>query len=776
MRECIALSSGWLFHRGAENFPTPKQHSMLYASAKTENRRCGFAALDYCEDQTSSLDEWLPVRVPHDYTVADRPDPQYAGSLGFYPYGEAWYRRTLKFPESDRGRRLVLCFGAVATHSEIYFNGCLLRRNNSAYVPFELDVSDYARFGGEKNVLAVRILPTVEHEGWWHTGAGITRPVTLLKTDPTAIAVRGVWVRPVPEDGGVWRCEIETTLTRGAAGDDTVTLTHRLAGEEISGSFAVPAFGEVTVRQLVRVRGVHLWDTDDPFLYTCESALARGAEEIDRVRTEFGFRCAEFCADGFYLNGRRVPLHGVCCHEDYGITGRAVPPSIAAYRVRLMREMGANAWRCSHYMQSDDTMRALDRAGFLVMAETRRFGTDAESLAQLETLVRRDRNHPSVVLWSIGNEEFYFARPEGASVARRMIAHLRRLDPDRAVTAAVDKNVAASPVMDEVDVLGVNYNTAAIDPLHGRLPGKPIVWTECMAAGTTRGHYAESDAVLGRMACYDCKTNNFGDSASATQRFADGRPFMPGLFRWTGLEYRGESTWPRLCSQSGAVDLFLQKKDVFWLLRALWTDEAVVHVLPHWNHAGREGEEIAVEVYSNCARVVLTLNGRVVAEGGGDRYAPLRVRVPYEAGVLRAEGYNADGVRTAADERVTTGAPVRLRMRIDNAAEARACGDVAHVTVWAEDADGRAVPDASARLLFTLEGGEQRGYGAPGVPAEILGTGSSVTDHEPPALREREMYMGLAACAVRLGDGTVAERLCVRAPGLGAASIPLGGK
>ena len=776
MREEIRLTAGWLFHSGAENYTTPLQHSMLYASAKTENRRCGFAALGYCEDQSSSPDEWLPVRIPHDYTVAARPDPQYAGSLGFYPYGEAWYRRSLTFPDSDRGRRLVLCFEAVATHCEIYFNGCLMRRNHTAYVPFEVDISDYVRFGGEKNVLAVRILPTVEHEGWWHTGAGITRPVTLLKTDATAIAPRGVWVRAVPEDGGVWRCEIETTLLRGAAGSDSVTLTHRLAGETVTDSVCVPAYGEITVRQTVRVRCVRLWDTEDPFLYACDTSVSRGGEETDRVRTEFGFRRAEFRADGFYLNGRRVPLHGVCCHEDYGITGRAVPPSIAAYRVRLMREMGANAWRCSHYMQSDATMDALDRAGFLVMAETRRFGSDEESLAQLETLIRRDRNRPSVVLWSIGNEEFYFARPEGASVARRMIALLRRLDPDRAVTAAVDKNVAASPVMDEVDVLGVNYNTAAIDPLHARLPGKPIVWTECMAAGTTRGHYAETDAALGRVACFDCKTSGFGDSASATQRFADGRAFMPGLFRWTGLEYRGESTWPRLCSQSGAVDLFLQKKDVFWLMRALWTDEPVVHVLPHWNHAGREGEEIAVEVYSNCARVVLTLNGRKVAEGGGDRYAPLRVCVPYEAGVLCAEGFDADGVRTAADARVTTGAASRLRMRIDNAAEARVCGDVAHVTVWAEDADGHAVPDASARLTFTLEGGEQLNFGAPGTRAVILGSGSSVTDPEPPVLRERTMYMGLAACAVRLGDGTVPERLCVSAPGLGAASIPLGGK
>ncbi|MGM9652853.1 MAG: glycoside hydrolase family 2 TIM barrel-domain containing protein [Eubacteriales bacterium] len=773
MRETIRLSDGWLFHAGAENYQTPRHKSILYASAKTESRRCGFASLSYNDDQSSSPDTWETVRIPHDYAVAQRPSPAFAGTLGSVPYGEAWYRRALRFPDSDRGRRLLLCFEAVATYCEIYFNGCLLMKNDSAYTPFEVDISDFARFGGEKNVLAVRILPTVEHEGWWYTGAGITRAVTLLKTDPSAIGVRGVWVRPVREDGGVWRCEIETTLVRGAAGTDTVFLTQTIGGRTVTGSAALPPYGETVVRQVLRVEEPRLWDVDDPQLYTCESVLFRGGEPIDAAETTFGFRTAEFGADGFYLNGRRVPLHGVCCHEDYGITGRAVPDSIRRYRVQLLREMGANAYRCSHYPQSEGTMDALDRAGMLVMAETRHFSSAPSAMAQLETLVRRDRNHPSVILYSIGNEEWYFEREQGAAIARRMIAAVRRLDPDRAVTAAVDKSVAASPVMDEVDVLGVNYNTNAIDALHARLPGKPVLWTECMAAGTTRGYYAESDAGLGRVSGYDCKTNGFGDSARATQRFMDERPFMAGGFRWTGLEYRGESEWPRLASQSGAVDLFLQKKDAFYQLRALWTDEPTVHILPHWNHAGREGEEIAVQVYTNCAQISLSLNGIPLGRCRADRYTPARFAVPYAAGVLRAVGYGADGAELAADEVRTSGVPVRLRLRIDNAPPALACSDVAHVTAYTVDADGNFVPDASARLTFTIEGAQEVDYGAEGVRPVILGTGSSVTDPEPPASRSRVMYAGLASCAVRLGDGKYPARLCVSAPGLGEASVRL---
>lgn len=774
MRTITMLHDGWRFCTAGENFSSPRHKQIYYQGAKTENRLRGFASLRYDEREGNCEELWKPVTVPHDCIVNRPPSPEYAGALGSHDYPEGWYRRNFRFEEEDRGRRIVLCFEAVATRCEIYFNGCFLLEHHTAYTPFEVDISDYVRFGREEtNLLAVRICPTKEHEGWWYTGAGLVRPVTLLMTEPTAIDHRGVWVRPVRRTDSLWMCEIETTLIRESDTPQHVSVRQTVAGHTVETSVTLQPRTKTVVRQMLEVENPTLWDTDNPYLYECRTAVLSDGADVDTVYTKFGFRTAQFRPDGLYLNGRRVEIRGVCMHEDYGITGRAVPPSILAYRVRLMKEMGANGWRCAHYPHSEATMDALDRAGMLTMAETRHFSSAPEHMEQLETLIRRDRNHPSVVLWSLGNEEWFFAEERGARIARRMAAVVHALDPDRPTCCAVDKNVVHAPVHDEVDVMGVNYNMPSIDPLHARLPDKPMIYSECTASESSHGWFAESDGTAGRVTGYDTRTNGFGCSAGGMWRFIRERPFLCGGYQWAGIEYRGEAEWPRMCSLSGAADLFLHPKDTYARMQTLWLDTPQLHIVPHWNHRGREGEAIGVQVYTNCAAVSLSLNGRPLGKKMANRYEGVRFSVPYEPGTLCATGYDEDGRVTASRVVSTTGEAVRLALRIENREELAHGGAraVAHISVRALDEQGRAVPDAADTLTFALLGMEQEDVNPSVRRAEILGSGSSNCDPIPPESRVRSMECGRAAVAVRLGD--TPARLLVTSLRMGQASIAL---
>jgi len=775
MRSLTRLNEGWKFYAGSENFATPRQKNTHYSGAKTESRLRGFASLAYNDDPRHCDEMWMPVTVPHDFIVNQEPSSEYTGALGSVHYGEGWYRRYFRFTDEDRGQRIILCFEAVATHCEIYFNGCPIARSDTGYTPFEADITDFVKFGEkERNLLAVHVLPTPEQEGWWYAGAGITRDVWLLKTDVTAVDVRGVWVRPVKESDTRWRCEIETTVVHDAPAGGTVTVRNEIDGRTAETEIEVRPYEKSVVRQTIAVDNPRIWDIDDTQMYTCRTAILRGGEETDAVKTDFGFRTFAFRTDGFFLNGRKVYLNGVCNHEDYGITGRALPRGIHEYRVRLMKEMGVNAWRCSHYPQSDETMNALDRLGMIVMAEARHFSSTPEHMAQLETLIRRDRNHPSVFMWSIGNEEYFFTEERGVRVGERMKAAVRRLDPDRAVITAVDKKADVAPIHDVVDVIGINYQWDFADKLHENHPDKPVLYSEGGAARTSRGWYFEGDEPNGRFSGYDTQTNSYGRSATEMWRFITERPYMLGGFHWTGMDYRGEAEWPMIASQSGGTDLFLQKKERFWRMRTIFVDTPEIYLIPHWNWRGREGEDIPVHIYTTCPQTELFLNGESVGRHSGNRFDVAKIPVAYQPGTLCAVGYDENGKELCRTEVRTTGEAVALRLRVDNAPEVKklGAGAVAHVTAYAVDAEGNPVPDAEDVLEFALSAESDADFARNTAVRrpKILGTGSSIRDHVPPQSRIREMYMGYAAAAVETGRGCV-TRVTVKGKKLGFASV-----
>lgn len=750
MREKILFDDGWKFHRG----DLPKRNTVMkgpdYIGAKTERMLVGPASYRYKDEsnafdtQTLSEDLWEDISLPHDYVIEGVPDKKYPQALGYLKYENAWYRKHFTLAEEDRNKRITVYFEGVATHATVYLNGCLMKHNFCGYTPFEVDITDIVNFG-EENILAV-YTDAAEHEGWWYQGGGIYRHVWLIKTERIAVDLWGVYVNPVKTDNG-WITEIETTVLNTTMSDENITVTSHIidsSGNEIGSASALSdaALKDKTIiKQAVPVGNPKLWDIDEPNMYTLVTRIYRNDEEIDRVETRFGYRTFEFTADkGFFINGRSVKLKGVCSHQDYGLTGKAVPDNVYKYRIELIKEMGANAYRTSHYPHSEATMDALDENGILVMDETRWYESTDEGILQLETLIKRDRNHPSVILWSVGNEEPYHLKEQGRRIAENLISAVRRYDKSRPVTTAVSDDPINSTVLDLVDVIGVNYNLNQYDEIHKMYPDKPFVSSECCATGTTRGWYMADSEKRSFMSAYDKDTTRWFLGREKTWKFITEREWVAGCFQWIAFEHRGECVWPRLCSLSGAIDLYLQKKDAFYQNKSHWTDKPMVHILPHWNHEGLEGEIIDVWVYTNCDEAELFLNGESLGVRKIEHFGHGEWKVPYKKGVIKAVG-RISGEDKAEEEVRTSGKAAELRLRLDNNVEYANGADLALITCYCVDENGIEVPDAAPYVKFDVNS-----------LGTIAGTGSDISDCVPPYCMDRKMRAGRCSVAVRVGQ------------------------
>ncbi len=766
MREKLLLDFNWLFHDGEIEIGLPPTKTPLYMQSKTETALWGPAALDYADQGARCLENWETVDLPHDYIIRQEPKRENNNTLGYFDYHNAWYRRHFQVPESDRGRRLLLEFEGIATHAVVYVNGCLMQRNFCGYTSFTVDISDIVRFG-EKNVIAVHVIAT-EHEGWWYEGAGIYRHVWLVKTESVAIDQWGVWVNPSRQDAHHWQVPVETTLISNALEIRSAEIISSVVSPDghvvasATGQLAVPAKNTAVLRQAMAVTDPLLWDTETPHLYTLRTQVRVGGIPVDQQETAFGFRTIRFDADkGFFLNDKPVKIRGVCCHQDYGLTGKAMPDRVHHYRLRRLKEMGANGYRTAHYPPAEATMDALDRLGFLVMDETRWFQSTPDGLSQLEMLLKRDRNRPSVIMWSVGNEEPLHKTDMGRRLLETLTAFVHRYDTSRPVTTAISHDPLHSPATGASELIGINYNLKQYDEIHALYPDKPVVAAECCAVGTTRGWYLPDDEKRGYLWAHDHAVGGFISDRRSTWRFVMERDWVMGEYQWAGIEHRGETVWPRLCSQSGALDLFLQPKDAYYQNQSHWTEEPMVHILPHWNHPGREGEVLPVWVYSNADELELFQDGVSQGRIRPDRYEPGVWNLVYRPGELRAVAYRQG--RQVAEETVrTTGPAVALRLSLEDG-NVRADGeDVAIVTCTCVDAAGQPVPDAAPFIRFDTNG-----------LGRILGTGSDVCDHRPVPEQDRQMRAGLCSVAVKSGFTPGTLRVYAHAAGLASASLPI---
>lgn len=714
---------GWRFHLESD---TDVKSEFGF---RKNQEATGFAARGY------DCSAWRTVRLPHDWGVELGYDLNADPSHGHRPispfrrketdesgrpteeksYPIGWYRKEFFVDAQEDGQRFVLIFDGVFRDCMVWINGAYLDRHLSGYTGFSLDITDHIAFG-EKNNIAVRV-DASQFEGWWYEGAGIYRHVWLCKCQPIHIPFGETAVRP-EIDG---RVTINTQVQNEAEFPAVGEVRCRIYGpdgcccaETVTG-FAAEPFSGVQISLVMQVESPQLWDIDAPFLYRAELTVLYNGAEQDQEQNSFGFREIRFDAEqGCFLNGRHIEMNGMCVHQDFAGVGVALPDRLHAYKIEKLKEMGVNAYRTSHHPPAPELLDACDRLGVLVMDEHRECSSSPEGLRQMEALVRRDRNHPCVVLWSIGNEEHQIqSNSFGTRAAKTMVRLIRRLDPTRAVTFGGNNGIDYEGINSVVDVRGLNYihmdGTTFVKDYHSAHPQQPMLGSEEASAVMARGKYC-TDMEKGFVCAYDENTMPWGSTAEGWWKFYHKTPYLCGAFAWTGFDYRGEpSPFSRQdsCSNFGIIDLCGFPKDVFYYYQSWWTSRPVLHLFPHWNH--KVGENVRVVAYTNCDKVELVLNGGKVGETAVLEDGHAEFTVAFQPGTLTAIGYK-NGQELLRDCRVTAGVPAGLSLSADRAAVSPD-GDVSLVEVQLFDAEKNPVYHTEKEIFFRVHGGRIIGVG-----------------------------------------------------------------
>lgn len=760
---------------------------------------------------------WRGVHLPHDWSIdyEVKEDSPCGGGGGYAEAGVSWYRKHFTYAKGEKLASFM--FDGVFADSDVYLNGTRIGGNGYGYSSFGVPATD-ALVDGE-NVIAVRVDNSEQPNSRWYTGSGIYRDVWFDEYAPVHMAQWGVFAftnRLYPETNGA-HLQIRARIVNDSDVPVSTGVVHRLydaEGNLVSQSgtaLRLPAHSDGETMTSPVVKDAHLWTDKDPYLYKLVSRVVYGPDDVDEIVTPVGIRTATFdCDKGFLLNGKTVKIKGMCVHHDCGVTGAVGYRESWERRLKALKEMGCNGIRCAHNPPTPALLDLCDELGFLVMDEAfdewlltkdknnnyyserfafgsaKYFDREAEDIMCM--MLHRDRNHPSVIIWSIGNEIPEQASADGAKIAKFLQDICHREDPTRMVTSACDNIVAAAPSttrreFEEVlDVVGYNYvgrwrerAETFYDDDRRLYPNRRVVGTENGSAGGTRGVYGKPG-------------ENWRDYRTATMRnemlfrYMAGRPFVSGDYLWTGIDYLGETRWPSRGSGSGPIDSAGFPKDTYYYFRSIWNEDATtLHILPHWNWEGDEGEFKTVIVYSNCEEVDLFINDRLVATRGtkvpfyGARTAwydrgpgrpttldlHLTFDVPYEKGTLKAVGYRYEDepvpagmdpftarmrpkkrVKIAEEVVVTTGAPVALEARVFK--DTIDVNGIAQVEIRAKDAQGNYVPTASNLVKCTING-----------KAVLLGMDSGdMTDHTLYGCAERKLFSGcLLAVARAEGEG-----------------------
>ena len=759
-RERLLLDLGWHFTLGnatdpAKDFdPSPATNNFSYFAKA--GYAMGAAARDF-DDRA-----WRVVDLPHDWAVELPFDGRGSGSHGYKALGRnfpensvGWYRKSFKIPKSDLGRKIRIEFDGVFRDSVVWVNGFYLGRESSGYTSFDYDLTDYLNYGGD-NVIAVRVDASLE-EGWFYEGAGIYRHVWLVKTAPLHVAHWGTFVTTKVGNNAAAVTARATLANDGTnkavfvIGQTIVDAGGRVVARSKSKKHTLKPGGQHEFTNLLSVANPNLWSPEIPYLYKLITTVTSGGAEADHYETPFGIRTIRFDADrGFFLNGKRVELKGTCNHQDHAGVGVAVPDELNAWRVGQLKKMGSNAIRTSHNPPTPELLDACDRLGMMVMDENRSEGINGEQLGQLESMMRRDRNHPCVVIWSLGNEEWDLeSHPQGTRVTQTAQTFAQTLDPSRRFTVAISGGWGWGSSI-SIDVMGFNYYThgenreTGNEIYHAKFPQKPCVASEDGSTFSTRGIYVKDEAHQ-HLTAYDENKPSWGGLAEESWSHYAVRPYVAGLFTWTGFDYRGEETpfwWPAISSQFGILDTCGFPKDNFYYYQSWYVDRPVLHLLPHWNWAGREGQAIEVWCHSNCEEVELFLNGRSLGRKTMKPNSHLAWTVNYAPGTLLARGYKG-GKEVITDQVETTGEPASVQLSPHKSTIKADGEDVCIVTVQANDAQGRFVPTAANEIAFEVAG-----------PGRIIGVGNGdPSSHEPDQFMaggwKRSLFSGLAQVIVR---------------------------
>ena len=719
VRETIRLDDGWKFAFG--NAADPKK-----------DFGCGTEYFNYLTKANSIHNEgpyvanfndstWQEVKVPHDWVTilpyADAASHSHGYKTVGYKYPETsvgWYRKTINIPASDLGKHIALQFDGIFRNARVWFNGFYMGTEPSGYATQVYDVTEYVNYGGD-NLICVRADATLE-EGWFYEGAGIYRDAWLMKSAAVGVAPFGTFVyADLKQPYDKVTIYVETEVNNHSLTTQQCEVSHRLLdadGREVakSESSTIMLRAKQTLNSqllTLNLSAPHLWSPADPYLYKVETTVKVDGCVTDVYETTTGIRDVEFDADrGFLLNGQPLKLKGVNMHQDHAGVGAAIPDALQAWRIKQLKKMGCNAYRASHNPMTPALLDICDREGILVIDENRLTGINEEHLRLLERMIKRDRNHPSVILWSNGNEEWGMENTiQGTRIAAAMREYTHLLDPTRHSTIA---NAGGREMVKGLDVVGFNYIVQNdVDNQKKNNPTWKIVGTEETTGCGTRGWYFKDEKYPGRMVSLNrTMEQNYENIIERGWKFYDERPWAAGLFYWTGFDYRGEPnplSYPAHDSEFGILDYCGFPKDEAYYLKSWWTDEPVLHIFPHWNLQGHEGEEVEVWAYSNCDEVELTVNGKKLGRQPMPRNGHLKWKAVYQPGRVEATGYK-NGKRILTKTIETTKAAAKVVLKADRHQIAADGQDMAIVNIELHDQKGRFVPNACPVLTFCLEG------------------------------------------------------------------------
>ena len=775
-REQLLFDFGWKFMFGHGSDPA---RDLGFGSNQGDFAKTGdfkFAKVGYDDAK------WRALNLPHDWAV-ELPfvRDEALQSHGYKPLGRSypetsvgWYRKEFEIPASDAGRRVSIEFDGAFRDVLVFVNGCFVGRNDNGYAPFRFDITDFLAVG-QKNCIVARVDASFG-DGWFYEGAGIYRHVWLTKTDALHLERWESTVRPEATDGKAVNLKLAAIVVNEGKNFETAAVSWQIldaVGKTVATAKAsaqtVDVDGQASFEGLAQLSDPALWSVDEPNLYTAIVTVESNGRPRDAERVSFGVRFLRFEADhGFFLNGQPLKIQGTCNHQDHAGVGAAVPDRLQAFRIGVLQQMGCNAVRTSHNMPTPELVQACDRMGMMMMCETRQMSSSPEGLAQLETMIKRYRNSPSIILWSIGNEEWQLQNEEaeqGAKIAATMVRRCHELDPTRVVSAAVNGDNEKGP-SEALDIIGFNYRLELPDNYHKKYPTRPVFGSETASTISTRGVY-QTDPLRNTLSAYDVNHTEWSQLAEEWWTFYGTREWLAGGFAWTGFDYRGEPTpygWPSINSNFGIVDICGFPKDNFFYYKAWWTKQPVLHLFPHWNWEGREGDEIPVWVHSNLDEVELLLNGKSLGRQKVPRLGHVEWKVRYEPGTITAHGWK-DGKLLLTEERETTGPAVALKLTAERT-EIDADGeDVAILTVAAVDSQGRAVPTADVLVDFKVTG-----------EGALVGVGNGdpncqESDKEP----RRSLFSGLAQVIVqatkRAGTIEIVAEVNVRHMTTGPAKI-----
>lgn len=754
--------------------------------------------------------DWRLLNLPHDWSIEgsfSESNPATVGG-GALPGGTGWYRKSFTIPAQDKGRQIFIDFDGVYCNSEVWINGHYLGKRPNGYISFRYELTPYLHYGSGKNIAAVRVDNSKQPNSRWYSGSGIYRNVWLVKVDKTHIDHWGTFVSTPRVDEKSADISIGITLRNGNPGHahlQVVTTLLDAAGKPVAAdTVALKQVADTLIHltQDLRLQSPRLWSVDHPYLYHAQTKVRADGKTIDEYITPFGIRFFSFDADnGFSLNGKWMKIQGVCDHHDLGCLGSAINTAALRRQLLILKGMGCNAIRTSHNPPAPELLDLCDELGFLVMDEAfdmwkkeknpydYHLAWDEWHRQDLEDQVRRDRNHPSVIIWSIGNEIPEQWDHDSATIRRaaELRSIVRFLDTSRPITSALNNPYPKNSIVEAgaLDLIGYNYDHKDFGDFHQRFPGKKFIGTETVSAFETRGfyempsdsirRYSERPNVIGpdgtvanTISGYDNASAAWGSTHEETLKMINKYKFLSGQFIWTGFDYLGEPTpygWPSRSSYFGIVDLAGFPKDIYYLYKSEWTNEPVLHIFPHWNW--KPGQIIDVWAFYNQAdEVELFLNGKsqgVKKKTGDDLH--VMWRLAYEPGVLKAVS-RKNGKVVLTREIKTAGSPAKIELRSDKK-ELRADGkDLAFVTVEILDSEGNPVPDANNTIHFDFTG-----------QAFIAGTDNGdQVDHTSFQSHDRKAFYGRCLVIIQAKKGGGPIQITATANGLASATLNLHSK